>query len=97
MNRNLPKEVIFKVNNILRKSIEYAFKKPKSALPYIKQHAQEMSEEVMYQHIELYVNKYSIDLGSDGKNAITQMFNLAQQKGIIPRISNDLFINKEQI
>lgn len=93
IKRELPKTTIHNVNRILRNSIEYAFKNPKSALPYIKKHAQEMSEEVMYQHIELYVNKYSIDLGSDGKNAITQMFNLAQQKEIIPTISNKLFVD----
>lgn len=46
----------------------------------------------MMEHVELYVNKYSIDLGDEGKSAITKMFNLAQEKGIIPSISNSLFI-----
>lgn len=55
VNRALPKSTILKVNRLLRKSIEYAFKHPKVALPYIREHAQEMEEEVMYQHIDLYV------------------------------------------
>jgi 1,4-dihydroxy-6-naphthoate synthase len=47
----------------------------------------------MMQHVELYVNKYSIDLGLEGRDAITQMFNLAQEKEIIPNITEPLFID----
>lgn len=92
IKRTLPIDIIKKVNRLLKQSVEYAFTNPQSALPYIKQHAQEMSEEVMYQHINLYVNKYSIDLGNEGKSAITDLFDLAQQKQIIPNIEKQLFI-----
>ena len=92
MKRNLPTETILKVNRLLRKSIEYAFKNPDSPLAYMQCNAQEMDKKVMMQHVELYVNKYSIDLGIEGKSAITKMFNLAQEKGIIPPISNSLFV-----
>ena len=81
------------MNRILRKSIEFAFKNPSEPLVYMQCNAQEMSEKVMMQHVELYVNKYSVDLGSEGKNAITQMFNLAQEKEIIPKISQPIFID----
>lgn len=93
MKRNLPTETIYKINRLLRKSIEYAFENPDSSLAYMQSHAQEMNKKVMMQHVDLYVNKYSIDLGIDGKEAITKMFNLAQEKGIIPQISNSLFVN----
>ena len=93
IKRTLPKETILKVNRILRKSIEYAFENPEEPLKYMKCNAQEMDKEVMMKHVELYVNKYSIDLGGEGKNAITEMFNLAEQKGIIPKISNQLFVD----
>ncbi|PJA07906.1 MAG: 1,4-dihydroxy-6-naphthoate synthase [Flavobacteriales bacterium CG_4_10_14_0_2_um_filter_32_8] len=92
IKRNLPITIIQKVNRLIRKSIEYAFANPDSPLAYMKSNAQEMDKKVMMQHVELYVNKYSIDLGVEGREAITQMFNLAQQKGIIPKISNSLFI-----
>jgi 1,4-dihydroxy-6-naphthoate synthase len=52
-----------------------------------------MDEAVMYKHIELYVNKYSIDLGVDGKNAIDTLFNLAVEKQIIPASKNGLYVN----
>lgn len=93
IQRNLPNDVILKVNRLIRKSIEYAFENPTSSLNYVKEHAQEMDEEVMQQHIDLYVNKYSIDLGKEGKEAIELMYNLAQEKGIIPKIKNELFVN----
>ena len=93
IKRNLPLATIEKVNRILKKSIEFAFKNPIEPLEYMKKHSQEMSEKVMMQHVELYVNKYSIDLGKEGRNAITQMFNLAQEKEIIPNITESLFID----
>jgi 1,4-dihydroxy-6-naphthoate synthase len=93
IKRDFPIETIQKVNRVLRKSIEYAFKNPVEPLEYMQSNAQEMSKDVMMQHVELYVNKYSIDLGVEGKEAITQMFNLAQEKEIIPKINNNLFID----
>lgn len=93
IKRHLPDEIIQKVNKLLRKSIEYAFANPDSALEYMQCNAQEMDKKIMMQHVGLYVNKYSIDLGKEGKSAISKMFNLAQEKGIIPQINNSLFVN----
>lgn len=91
-NRNLPEEVQLKVNRILRKSVEYAFANPKSGLEYIRSHAQEMSEEVMYKHIELYVNQYSVELGTEGRKAIQLMFDKALENHIIPEIKQNIFL-----
>jgi 1,4-dihydroxy-6-naphthoate synthase len=65
-----------KVDKLIRKSIEYSFARYPIISNYVKQHSQTMSEEVMRQHIDLYVNDYSIDLGEKGKNAILQMLSL---------------------
>ena len=92
INRNLDQETKEKVNRILRKSVEYAFANPKSGIEFIKQYAQEMSEEVMYKHIDLYVNKYSIDLGQAGRKAIDVLFQMAQEKGLIEPIKKDLYL-----
>jgi len=91
-NRNLPEDVQHKINRVLRKSVEFAFANPKSGLEYIRSHAQEMSEEVMYKHIDLYVNKYSVDLGEEGRKAIKLLFDTALEKGIIPEIEEDIFL-----
>jgi 1,4-dihydroxy-6-naphthoate synthase len=92
-NRNLPLDVQHKINRVLRKSVEFAFANPKSGLDFIRQHAQEMSEEVMYKHIELYVNKYSVDLGEEGRKAIKLLFDTALEKGIIPKVEQDIFLS----
>lgn len=92
INRNLDREIQEKVNRLLRKSVEFAFANPKSGIDFIKEHAQEMSEEVMYKHIELYVNKYSVDLGIEGRKAIDVLFKLAIEKGLIQPIEHELYL-----
>ncbi|MCD0487131.1 1,4-dihydroxy-6-naphthoate synthase [Pedobacter sp. MC2016-14] len=90
INRKIDLEVQHKVNRLIRKSVEFAFQNPKSGLDFIRQHAQEMEEEVMYKHIDLYVNKYSVDHGAEGRKAIDLLFSMAQEKGLIPK--NDIQI-----
>jgi len=92
INRNLDLDLQQKVNRLLRKSVEYAFANPKSGLDFIRSHAQEMKEEVMYKHIELYVNQYSIALGKQGKIAIDTLFSLANEKGIIPPFTQSIYV-----
>ncbi len=91
-NRKLPLDVQHKINRVLKKSVEFAFANPKSGLEFIRSHAQEMSEEVMYKHIELYVNKYSVDLGEEGRKAINLLFDTAKEKNIIPEIKEEIFL-----
>ncbi len=96
-NRNLPLDVQHKINRVLRRSVEFAFENPKSGLEFIRSHAQEMSEEVMYKHIDLYVNKYSVDLGAEGKKAIRLMFDTALEKNIIPEFTEDIFLTGDVV
>jgi len=95
VNRNVDLAIQHKINRILRKSVEYAFSNPKSGIDFIRQHSQEMDETVMYQHIELYVNKYSVDLGLEGRKAIDTLFDMAQTKGIIPQVSSNIYVNQD--
>lgn len=95
VNKNIDPAIQHKINRILRKSVEYAFSNPKSGIDFIRQHSQEMDETVMYQHIELYVNKYSLDLGLEGRKAIDTLFELAQTKGIIPQVSSNIYVNQD--
>ena len=91
-NRSLPDEVKQRVNRVLRRSVEYAFAHRAASLPFVREHAQEMSEEVMYRHIDLYVNEYSVDLGAEGRRAVELLFERARAAGIIPEVSQDLFL-----
>lgn len=70
--------VALQVNQLIKKSVEYAFANYPQVASYVRDHAQEMSEEVMRQHIDLYVNEFSIELGITGKQAVTRLLNIAQ-------------------
>jgi 1,4-dihydroxy-6-naphthoate synthase len=72
--RGFDKELLQKINRVLRRSLEYAFANPDASRDYVCAHAQEMSYEVMQQHIQLYVNQYSLDLGEKGIAAVENMF-----------------------
>ena len=62
------------MNRVMRRSVEYAFAHPDASRAFVREHAQEMSEDVMRQHIELYVNEFSVDLGSEGRGAVELLF-----------------------
>jgi len=92
IRRSLPDPLKHTVNRVLRRSVEYAFAHREASLPYVRAHAQEMSEEVMYKHIDLYVNEYSVDLGSDGRRAVELLFDKAAATGLIPAVHQSLFL-----
>ena len=92
IRRSLPDDVKAAVNRVMRRSVEYAFAHPDASLPYVRVHAQEMSDDVMYRHIDLYVNQYSLDLGAEGRWAIDVLFDRARISGIIPAVTSDLFL-----
>jgi len=94
--RSLGDEVLQKINRILKRSVQFAFDHPKSGLDFIKKHAQEMSEEVMYKHIGLYVNDYTLDLGTSGRKSVETLFNKAKQLGLISTIEKDLFLPQQK-
>jgi 1,4-dihydroxy-6-naphthoate synthase len=71
--------VASQIDQLIRKSIEFAFSNYPLITDYVRQHSQEMSEEVMKQHIDLYVNNYSIDLGRDGKKAIESLYKVFRE------------------
>jgi 1,4-dihydroxy-6-naphthoate synthase len=90
--RSLPEDVQQKVNRVMRRSVEYAFANRTASLPFVRAHAQEMSEDVMYQHIDLYVNDYSVDLGREGRRAVEVLFQRANALGVIPSPAGGLFL-----
>jgi 1,4-dihydroxy-6-naphthoate synthase len=71
---DMPLEEVQLLDSLIKESVQYAFKNSYKVLPeFIKCHSQEMSEQVMRQHIDLYVNDFSIDMGITGKKAIDQL------------------------
>jgi 1,4-dihydroxy-6-naphthoate synthase len=77
--RSLGETVIRQVDQLIRKSIETAYKTYPVISDYVKSYSQSMSEDVMRQHIDLYVNDFSLDLGKDGKQAVIILHEVYQE------------------
>ena len=74
-----------KVTSLIKQSLDFAYSNYPFIADYVKQHSQEMSEDVMRQHIDLYVNNYSLDLGIEGRLAIETLhdvYNNSDKKAI---------------
>ncbi|MES2514609.1 MAG: 1,4-dihydroxy-6-naphthoate synthase [Bacteroidota bacterium] len=92
VKRNIDVKLQRTIDTLIKQSTEYAFANPESSMPFVKQHAQEMSEDVMKKHIALYVNEFSVDLGNTGKNAIRLLFDKASENGLITGIASQIFV-----
>lgn len=92
--RSLGPAVTQKINRVIRRSVDYAFEHPRSGIDFIRYHAQEMEEAVMYKHIELYVNWFSVDLGREGRDAVRLLFERAQRNTLIPEVVHPIFLNE---
>jgi 1,4-dihydroxy-6-naphthoate synthase len=91
IRRALPPDMRHTVGRVLRRSVEFALDNPRQTLDYVRCHAQEMDEAVMFQHIHLYVNEYTRALGTQGRAAVQLLFERAREKGLIPDSGLALF------
>lgn len=94
IKRDLDPNIQDKVNRVLRRSVAYARKQPTDSRDFVKQYAQEMNERVMYQHIQLYVNDFTENLGEKGRLAVKTLFKMAHTKGIIQEFSQSIFLGE---
>lgn len=92
VKRSIDRELQKTIDSLIRQSVEYAFANPESCMDYVRKHAQEMNEEVMKKHIQLYVNDFSVDLGETGRAAVLTMFDKAKEQGLIQSYSSELFV-----
>jgi 1,4-dihydroxy-6-naphthoate synthase len=92
INRQVPEDVSLKVNRIIRRSLEYAYGDSSASYRFVSENATDMDSRVMNNHIKLYVNEFTLDLGSGGKEAIKELFDLAGEKGVIPALPERIFL-----
>jgi len=88
--RTLGRDVLLRVEEGIRQSLRYAQQHTTEVMAYCKQHSQEMDENVMKEHIGLYVNDFSLDLGEEGLAAVRRLLDEAQARGIFPRSAKGL-------
>jgi 1,4-dihydroxy-6-naphthoate synthase len=83
--RRLGEPRIEEIEGWVRESVRWALGHRSEALPYVRTHAQEMDDRVVQAHIDLYVNHFTVDLGSEGRRAVAALLEMAQGLGIRPR------------
>ena len=83
--RSLSEEIIREIDQAIHASIQWARNNPGQCMDYIKIHAQEMQDSVLQNHISLYVNEFSLQIGDEGKAAVSELFRRGRAAGIFPQ------------
>ena len=91
--RALGREVVGEAESLIRRSVQYAREHPAEAAGYIKAHARELDDEVIAEHIALYVNEFAVDIGPEGEAAVRELFRRAEESGIIRPSRLPLFMD----
>jgi 1,4-dihydroxy-6-naphthoate synthase len=88
--RSLGEEGIARLSKAVRTSVEMAWADPAASRGYVLEHSQEMAPEVVDQHIALYVNSFTADLGEEGYAAITGLLERAAAAGLTGELTGPL-------
>lgn len=91
VRRDLPGEVQESIDRVLEHSVRYAFHQPDASRDYVRIHAQEMNEAVIRAHIDLYVNEFTLHLGTEGRAAVEHLFRVARERGVAPPAATAIF------
>jgi 1,4-dihydroxy-6-naphthoate synthase len=92
IKRNIPDDIAQKVNRVVRRSLEYAYKDSFASYDFVSGNAREMDSTIMNNHIKLFVNEYTLNLGPRGREAIIELFRMAAEKGVIPLLPERIFL-----
>ncbi|MFF4984396.1 1,4-dihydroxy-6-naphthoate synthase [Streptomyces sp. NPDC001046] len=87
--RSLGEERLRRLADAVRASVRAAWDDPEASRPYVMEHAQEMDPAVADQHIGLYVNEFTADLGEDGYAAVRGLLTRAAAEGLVPPLGPD--------
>ncbi|GGQ96574.1 menaquinone biosynthesis family protein [Deinococcus ruber] len=94
VRRDLPTDMQQALQAAVRASLEYAWQHPHEPKAYIRQHALEMSDDVMQAHIDLYVNEFSLDVGEEGERAVRELYRRAVEAGAVEASELPLFVEE---
>jgi 1,4-dihydroxy-6-naphthoate synthase len=92
IKRNIPESIALKVNRIVRRSLEYAYEDSIASYDFVYSNAKEMDSTAMNNHIKLYVNEFTLELGKGGRRAVNELYRLAMEKGVIPELPDRIFL-----
>ncbi|HUW93932.1 MAG TPA: 1,4-dihydroxy-6-naphthoate synthase [Bacteroidales bacterium] len=92
ISRSVPEDTALKVSRTIRRSLEYANANPAASFDFIKKNAQEVGTDVMNEHISLFVNRYTLSLGEEGREAVERLFSVAAEKKVISPLPERIFL-----
>ncbi len=92
INRKISDDIALKVNRIVRRSLEYAYKDSFASYDFVSGNAREMESTAMNNHIKLFVNEFTLNLGKKGREAIIELFRIAGEQGVIPSLPERIFL-----
>jgi 1,4-dihydroxy-6-naphthoate synthase len=92
INRKIPLKIALKFNRILKRSIEFAQENSLASYDFVASNAREMESSVMNSHIRLFVNEFSLHLGTEGRKALSELFRVGHEKGITPLVQDAIFL-----
>lgn len=91
-HKRLGKDKIKQLDNIIKKSLLFAMENPESSMDFIKKHAQNLKDDIIAQHIELYVNHYSVDMKAKGEKAVLRFFEKAKELNYISDFNSNFIL-----
>ena len=91
VKRSLGEKTILQLQEILAASIAHAYNDPLSSYDFVKKYAASMEKDIMYKHIDLYVNDFSRELGEQGRKAVRLLYEKAAAVKVIPPVRDDIF------
>jgi 1,4-dihydroxy-6-naphthoate synthase len=92
INRSVPEDVALKVNRILKRSLDYAYRDSVASFEFVAGNAREMDRDVMNNHIKLFVNEFTSELGQEGRRAIIKLYEIAQEEKVVPEMPERIFL-----
>lgn len=95
VRRDMPEDDKKQIGASVKNSVAWAFAHPDDSRHYVRMHAQEMSEAVQQQHISLYVNRFSRDLGNEGRTAVRKLLEEGIKAGFLPSLKEPIFAEDE--
>lgn len=95
IRRDLAETAAGEISSLIRRSLTFAWENPSRLQEYIRAHAQEMEAGVIQEHIRLYVNDFSRDLGMEGRQAIRKLLHAGSEIGLLPSLTEDMFAEPE--
>ena len=92
VQRELPVPVQEKLDRVLKRSVEFASNNQAEVMPFVREHSQEMEEEVMKKHIDLYVNDFTLSLGNIGRKAVDHLIHVARIRGLVDKAVSEIYV-----